>query len=251
MKGVAVVMIALASLYVVAGVRLVTVNREITAKQVAEPLFEALKEVGIEPITETELEETLDPMMDTFTEEELSAIVTTIESGEISPDEWKAMWADANAKANADSATTERVVAVAPIAQRNLCSPANVEAIIRKICGRNFFCLLFFNILVDVVAYLKKKGFLPTHGGGCGDPHMFGFDGSSFLFLGDLDHTFNILSDEKFALHAKLMEAGAEKQLYFGTFEIHASDMRVTVEANRDTEAGLATGKQERPSLPH
>lgn len=247
------VMVALASLHVLVEVdSLVTVDRDISATDIARPLYEAIHRNGIDSVSESEMETVLEPIVATFTEAELSSMLSAIESDEeITEKMWKSMWRKANKDAThamETSGTLREVVPTIPHSQRKSCSPVDIWHIISGICQDDFLCIVFFYLIENIVEYLKDAGLMPTQAGGCGDPHMFGFDGSSFLFIGDLDHTFNILSDKDFTFHTQLMEAGAKNRMYFGSFEIIVQGVSVIVKASNDAARGLATGKELLPS---
>lgn len=68
-----------------------------------------------------------------------------------------------------------------------------------------------------------------------GDPHLTGFDGSEFMFKGDTNHVFEILSHRTFKLEAGLMmtESG---RTYFNMFKIQSSNSTVQILAGTDEE---------------
>lgn len=238
--------ILLASLYVVSAVRLVHVGRETTTEDIARPLQACLVKSGVDAPSLPAVVEAIEPLMDTYTESELDALLIAVRSETIPASTWVELWETANEEASVDSGKSVREIvfkgdSMSTVSDRPIltCSPKNYNKIIRKICRRNYFCYVFFRLVRDIELYLRSTGAWSVHAGGCGDPHMFGFDGSAFLFVGDLEHSFNVLSDKDFALQTRLTQAGEKEQMYFGAFEVTSGNLHISVEAGGESQKAI------------
>lgn len=248
-------LVALIALSAVSAVRVEHVTRAVTIEEIVTPIYNALAASGADDIpSEEELTEWLGETMKYYTEEEKQSFVAALNEGTISAEEWKEAWEAAKSKGQEEADKEENEVArrldpdslsskkhlSTPTVARPKCSPKKLLKLVRKICKKNWRCWAIW-FLVDSIAELLDQLNDEPEGGGCGDPHMYGFDGSSFLFVGDLDHAFNVLSDKSIEVHTRLVAAGPKKQTYFGSFDVSSGSAHVIVHAAKSD--GIMAGE--------